>query len=161
MIELEKKWLVDESKCPVFNLNFGEKNLEILETEQGYLENDPDDSWIIRFRHIFKHLSESNHYFLDLKSKGLLAREELTYSISYEEYSEAIQKCEGRIVRKTRYCYEENGHRLEIDKYNAHGFVTCEVEFKSMKEANTFVPPEWCIEEVTFDPKYKNMNLGV
>jgi len=160
MIELEKKWLVDKDKVTI------PKTANKWITVQGYLSYGPGDSWIVRVRSIISSLgdlpSHPPKFFLELKSKGLLAREELRYIITEEEFNETFDKC-GAIVKKTRYLWYDinKEYQYEVDFYDDHDFVTCEVEFKSMKEANEFVPPEWCIEDVTFDPKYKNMNLGV
>jgi adenylate cyclase len=159
MLEIEKKWLVDKYKCPIFLKSFNKKDLDILDTEQGYLEFAEDDNWIIRYRHINERGINVDKYFVDLKTKGLLVREEISHRINEEEYIRGISKCKGRTIRKTRYCHMDVVY-YEIDVYKDHDFVTCEVEFKNMKEANEFVPPDWCYEDVTYDLKYKNMNLG-
>jgi len=38
--------------------------------------------------------------------------------------------------------------------------VLAEVEFETEEEANTFVPPEWFGEDVTFSTKYHNSTLS-
>lgn len=161
-MEIERKWLVDKDRCPGLVLY----DSEIRRTEQGYL-NTIDDNWLIRFRMVQilgtvkKPLSgEQKYYFLELKTQGLLSREELRYFISEKEYNDSISKCQG-IVRKTRYCWHDNDIYYEVDVYDDHDFVTCEVEFKSEEEANNFVAPDWCIKDVTYDQVYKNVNLVV
>jgi len=151
MIELEKKWLVDKEKCPI------PSDAVKWDVVQGYL-NTMSDEWIIRCRYV-GHDDGLSSYFLELKSRGLLAREELRYIIDKEEFDETLKKC-GGVVKKTRYLWKADNVQYEVDFYKDHKFVTCEVEFDNMKQCNAFKPPEWCIEDVTFNPKYKNVNLG-
>jgi len=87
----------------------------------------------------------------------LLARDEIKFIIKEDEYENTLSKCLG-IVRKTRYCWLDTVY-YEVDIYDNHDFVTCEVEFETEEEANNFIAPDWCIEDITYDPKYKNVNL--
>jgi len=162
MSEIERKWLVDRDKCP----GLVSPHTSIFRTIQGYL-NSTDDNWLIRVRK-FEHrgsigdvdLKYETRYYLELKTHGLLSREELRYIITEDEFEETLDKCNGS-VKKTRYCWNEEGIYYEVDVYDDHDFVTCEVEFKSEEEANEFIAPEWCIKDVTLDPAYKNVNLVV
>jgi len=162
-MEIERKWLVDKNRCPGLVLY----DAEILRTEQGYL-NSVDDDWLIRVRKVNKlgtnkKLLEAGqdviYFLLELKTQGLLSREELRYYITEPNYKETLSKCES-IVKKTRYCWNEDGVYYEVDIYDDHDFVTCEVEFKTEQEANNFKAPDWCIKDVTYDTAYKNVNLG-
>jgi len=165
-MEIERKWLVDKDRCPGLVVY----DAEIRRTEQGYL-NHTKDEYLIRVRKVQvmgtnkKPLSgEQTYYFLELKTQGLLSREELAYYISEKEYKDTLSKCRG-VVKKTRYCWYgedgkgEHGYYFEVDVYDNHDFVTCEVEFNSEEEANNFEAPDWCLEDVTYDPAYKNINL--
>jgi len=146
-MEIERKWLVDKDKCPILS-----EYSKVLRIVQGYL-NDSSDEWIIRVRAI-----DNSEFILELKSIGLLSREELKFCISEDEYLDAIKQCRN-IVYKTRYIQSIDNYHYEVDVYDYHDFVTCEVEFSSEKEAKKFKAPEWCIKDVTYDPKYKNVNL--
>ncbi len=157
-MEIERKWLVDKDRCPGLVLY----NSTIFKTEQGYL-NTINDEWLIRVRKFEEKGTISNpgngkvRYYLELKTQGLLSREEIKFIIKEDEYENALSKCLG-IVRKTRYCWLDTVY-YEVDIYDNHDFVTCEVEFPTEEEANNFVAPDWCIEDITYDPKYKNINL--
>ena len=38
--------------------------------------------------------------------------------------------------------------------------VIAEVEFPTEKEAEAFIPPEWFLEDVTYNPEYHNSTLS-
>jgi len=147
-MEIERKWLVDKSKIRAFT-NFGYR------IEQHYL-SDIEDDWVIRVR------NEMGKYTLTLKGKGLMSRPEIEVDIDEETYFKSIEHSK-KCVKKTRfYVFDSNGeHCYEIDVFDDHDFILCEVEFKSEKDALTFIPPKWCLQEVTMDPDYHNVNLAI
>lgn len=149
-MEIERKWIANENSI---------RHLLDIETgvriEQHYI-NGSTDEWVIRAR------CYGEKFFLTLKSKGLLSRHELEYEITEEQYLETI-KHSVKSIKKIRYSILSFlGEDLvyEIDVYDFYNFITCEVEFKTEKEANEFVPPDWCMIEVTEDPTYQNVNLA-
>jgi CYTH domain-containing protein len=149
-MEIERKWLVDKKEVDnLIKLSFDKERIE-----QYYL-NGPNDEWVIRLRGNCQH-------FLTLKNKGLLSRQEIEIRISKQTFNDNIALAKTKIF-KTRYMIEINPENLgcyEIDIYDGYDFVTCEVEFDTEEEANKFIAPEWCIKDVTNDPKYKNVNLA-
>jgi CYTH domain-containing protein len=150
-MEIERKWLVDPSKIEELKL----AAFLVIATQQYYL-NDKTDSWIIRLR------KANDTHFITLKSKGLLSREEIEIKISKGIFDDAIKTAKTKIT-KTRYIVEISPDNLltyEIDVYDDYDFITCEVEFETEEEAKNFMPPDWCIKDVTYDPKYKNVNLA-
>jgi CYTH domain-containing protein len=154
MQEIERKWLVDIQTCPVYHPNYVSPVEDIWEITQGYL-NSLNDEWLVRVRSI-----NDEMFHLELKSKGLLTREEIKFNISEKEFNETLEKCL-KVLKKTRYIHRIPGATFEIDAYEDYKFVTCEVEFKSEDRAKRFKAPEWCIKEITMDPLYKNINLAV
>jgi CYTH domain-containing protein len=150
-MEIEKKYLVDPQKIEELK----DEAFCSERIEQYYL-NDLKDRWIIRFR------KANKNHFITLKSKGLLSREEIEVKISKRVFQEGIVHAKTKIL-KTRYKLEADPIDLlcyEIDVYDDYDFITCEIEFETEEEANYFEPPEWCIEDVTEDKKYKNINLA-
>jgi len=153
MMEIERKWLVDKSKLPELSVKKVVADINVWDVIQGYL-NSENDEWLIRVR------SVNNFYFwLELKSKGLLSREEIRYAISNMEFQITLRECK-KVVEKRRYSLYDGDIRYEIDFYKDYDFVTCEVEFDFEEEANNFEAPDWCIKDVTYDPYYKNVNLA-
>jgi len=75
---------------------------------------------------------------------------ETTIPLSKEEFEE-FNQLSGKRVRKTRYDYYENGIHYEIDVFrdDLAGLVLVDVEFSSLEEKKIFIPPEWCLVEVT------------
>ena len=84
--EIERKWLVTELPGDIGS--FPHK-----EYVQGYLCTEPT----VRVRR------EGDEYVLTYKGAGLLKREEYNLPLTKEAYESLLPKCEGRIIRKTRY----------------------------------------------------------
>ena len=147
-MEIERKWLVDKSKISAFT-NFGYR------IEQHYL-NDIKDDWLIRVR------DNMGTYTMTLKGKGLMSRPEIEVDIDKETYLDCLQYSK-KSLKKTRFYVEldaENEQYYEIDVFDDHDFIICEVEFFTENLANRFVPPSWCLEEVTNNPYYTNITLA-
>jgi len=152
-MEIERKWLVDKAKVSELLLKGAGLHRERL--EQYYL-NTMDDEWLIRIR------MESHEYFLTLKSKGLLSREELQVQIAPTQFQDMLKYAKSGL-KKWRYNLPIDFAKAlyaEIDIYDDYDFITCEVEFKTEEESKAFIPPEWCVKEVTNDKQYKNVNLA-
>jgi len=149
-METEKKYIVDKSQLTEVLQNLTSS----YRIDQYYL-NDMNDSWLIRAR------SMNDSYFLTLKSKGLLSREELEYEISQEDFEKTIKQAKTKL-KKIRHHYYKDGHLFEIDIYDDYDFITCEIEFSSEEETKAFdaIKPNWCLEDITYDKKYKNINLA-
>jgi len=147
-MEIERKWLVDKNKISSFT-NFGYR------IEQHYI-NDIEDDWLIRFR------NEMGSYTMTLKGKGMMSRPEIEVDIDEKTYLNAIQYSKTSL-KKTRFYTEiepETDRYYEIDVFDDHDFIICEVEFDTLEEAYKFIPPSWCLKEVTEDPEYTNINLA-
>lgn len=135
--------------------------------EQAYLNIDP----VLRIRR------QNNEYFLTYKGKGLLAREEYNLPLNKEAYEHLLTKADGNIISKKRYllpiaspCFKE-GYvppkdmprlTIELDVFNPPfaPLIIAEVEFPDEEMANAFLPPDWFLEDVTYDKQYHNSNLS-
>jgi CYTH domain-containing protein len=75
---------------------------------------------------------------------------ETTIPLSKEELEE-LSQLKGKRTRKTRCFYEENGTHYEVDIFREGlaGLVLVDIEFASLEEKKKFIPPEWCLAEVT------------
>lgn len=145
-MEIERKYLVKELP----------ENLETYpssQLEQGYISIDPS----LRIRR------HDDRYLFTCKGEGDLCREELEIAITKESFLHLKTKVEGNWIRKKRYFIPfENGLTIELDVF-AEPFaplVYAEVEFPDEASANTFTPPAWFGEEVTFLPQYQNSALS-
>ncbi len=119
---------------------------------QAYLNTDP----VIRIR------KENEDYYLTYKGKGLLAREEYNLPLNKESFEHLLKKADGIIISKTRYCIPYKKHTIELDIFedDLAPLIIAEVEFESEKEAAAFTPPDWFLEDVTYDKRYHNSNLS-
>lgn len=145
-MEIERKYLI--KTLP--------KNLDAypcLELEQGYLNTDP----VVRIR-------RSNHtYILTYKGKGLLIREEYNLPLTAEAFAHMKEKIDGILITKRRYLipYQEK-YTIELDVFGGAlaPLLLAEVEFETEDDANSFVPPDWFGEDVTFSTEYHNSVLS-
>ena len=145
-MEIERKYLIN--RVP--------EHLTITNTrliEQGYLCTSP----VVRIR------KDNDKYELTYKSKGLMVREEYNMPLTEDAYGHLRTKVDGRIISKTRYEIPLND-KLTIELDIVHGdlepLMLAEVEFPTVEAAESFVPPEWFGEDVTYDSRYHNSVLS-
>lgn len=146
-MEIERKFLIHTLP----------ENLETYphkEIEQGYICTNP----VVRIRR------SDDSYILTCKGEGLMAREEFELPLSKESFEHLKTKTDGIFIEKTRY-FIPLDKKLTIELDIFHGvhapLVLAEVEFASIEEANTFLPPAWFGEDVTNSSKYHNSTLSI
>ena len=145
-MEIERKYLVAEIP----------KQLQITDThiiEQGYLSTEP----VVRIRR------DNDDYILTYKSIGLLVREEYNLPLTKEAYEHLKLKIDGRLISKTRYVIPYyDSLFIELDVFNGDlaPLQLAEVEFPSVEASESFTPPKWFQEEVTYSSKYHNSQLS-
>ncbi|MCD7738726.1 MAG: CYTH domain-containing protein [Lachnospiraceae bacterium] len=135
--------------------------------EQGYLSTDP----VVRIR------KEDDHYYLTYKGQGMLAREEHNLPLTKESYEHMLPKCDGNIISKKRYKIplehpvfssdcpappDNYSLLIELDVFDEPfaPLIMAEVEFGSRAAAESFVPPDWFLEDVTYNSNYHNSNMS-
>ena len=145
-MEIERKFLIN---TPPDDL----EQYKQAEIEQAYISVEPT----IRLR------KQNNDYYLTIKQKGFMAREEMEITITKEQFTRLWDKIETGIIRKTRFFIPLHEKTAELDVYRGvlQGLITVEVEFNSIDQANSFNPPNWFGREVTNNPKYSNSALAV
>ena len=124
------------------------------ELEQAYISVNP----VIRLRR------QNNEYYLTVKQRGFLAREEMEMNITKAQFEHLWEKIETNIIRKTRvFIPLQNGLTAEADIYHGvlQGLMTVEVEFGGIDQAKRFDPPNWFGKDVTEDPNYSNNSLAI
>ncbi len=159
-MEIERKFTIKELPA----------NLEAYpfhHIEQAYLNTDP----VLRVR------KENDDYYLTYKGKGFMARQEYNLPLNKEAYYHLREKADGNIISKKRYLIpltnpqfmegypkppEDYSLTIELDIFDAPlaSLIVAEVEFGSKDAAETFLPPDWFLEDVTYDPYYHNSNLS-
>ncbi|MBP5291451.1 MAG: CYTH domain-containing protein [Lachnospiraceae bacterium] len=150
MQEIERKFL------PV-SLPEGYEEHPHREIIQGYLSRDP----AIRVR------SSRGRYRITIKGGGMMSHTEDSFDLGSEEaFLHLLSKCDGRVIRKTRYVLPIKGYpglKAELDVFEGEleGLVMLEVEFPDEDAAAKFRPPLWYGEDVTADGRYYNSYLSV
>lgn len=145
-MEIERKYLV--TTLPENLDTYPHRTIE-----QGYLSTEP----VVRVRR------DGEQYILTYKSKGFLSREEYNLPLTEESYNHMIQKTDGRIITKERYCIPLGDHlTIELDIFSGDlaPLVVAEVEFTDAAEALSFEAPDWFGEDVTYSPEYQNSTLS-
>ena len=148
-MEIERKYLIKNLDQLPFHLN----DYPHHEIEQAYLNTEP----VIRIRR------QDQDYYLTYKSKGLMAREEYNLPLNVESYAHLLAKADGNILTKTRYEIPLDNHLIiELDIFHGKfdGLILAEIEFPNMEEAESFIPPEYFSEDVTFSTDYHNSTLS-
>ena len=147
-MEIERKFLISKENLP--------ENLDSYphhKLEQGYLSTAP----VVRIR------KEDDNYYLTYKSKGLMTREEYNLPLTKESYEHMRPKADGILISKTRYLIsEKDGLTIELDVFHDdyEGLLLAEVEFDSEEKANSYKPPAWFGEDVTYSTAYHNSTLS-
>ena len=145
-MEIERKFLITE-----LPENLTQYNCRRI--EQGYLCTAP----VVRIRR------QDEEYYLTYKSKGMMVREAYNLPLTAEAYAHLREKTDGNLISKQRYLIPLNETlTAELDIFDAPfaPLMLAEVEFSSEEEANSFVPPAWFGEDVTFSGKYHNSYLS-
>ncbi len=145
-MEIERKFLV--ASLPDLN------SVLFKELKQAYLSFESE----VRIRSL-----DDNLFYLAGKSSGDLARSEIEPQIDSVTFQILTSLVQGRIISKTRYYVSLNNNLIaELDIYHGEleGLITVETEFKSEREADEFVVPNWYGKEITYDKRYKNKNLA-
>lgn len=145
-MEIERKYLLKELP------DLG--NFEHHKIEQAYLCTGP----VVRVRR------EDENYYMTYKGSGMMSREEYNLALTKESYEHLKAKADGNIISKIRYLIPLEGTKLvaEVDVFEEPfaPLILAEVEFESEEAANTFIPPAWFGEDVTFDGRYHNSYMS-
>lgn len=145
-MEIERKYLIDR-------LPFSLDSFPCKIIEQGYLSTNP----VVRVRR------SDDSYILTYKGRGLMIREEYNLPLTAESYAHLLSKADGNVISKKRFLIPyNNGLTIELDIFSGTlaPLILAEVEFETEEDANTFLPPEWFGQDVTFDPSYHNSTLS-
>ena len=145
-MEIERKYLVLHLPGPL-------ESYPCRILEQGYLNTSP----VVRIRR------DNDRYELTYKSAGLMSRQEYNLPLDDKSYEHLLTKIDGRLIRKKRYMIPLSGRltaELDIFEGELAPLVLVEVEFSSEEAANSFLPPKWFGEDVTFSGKYHNSQLS-
>lgn len=144
-MEIERKYLV---KTLPNNL----EQYHCKHIEQGYLNTDP----VVRIRR------SNDKYTLTYKGSGLMVREEYNLPLNEIAFAHLKKKIDGILIKKRRYIIPYENYQIELDIFedSLAPLQLAEVEFETEEEANTFVPPEWFGEDVTFSSDYHNSTLS-
>lgn len=145
-MEIERKYLVKTIPDDL-------SAYKCKQIEQGYLCTSP----VVRIRR------SNDNYILTYKGSGLMMREEYNLPLTKEAYDHLKPKADGIIISKKRYLIPLTDRlTIELDIFEGElsGLVLAEVEFESEEEANSFLPPEWFGEDVTFSSAYHNSTLS-
>lgn len=145
-MEIERKYLI--SKPPMELSNYACHKIE-----QGYLNTRP----VVRVRR------QDEEYYMTYKGGGMMIREEYNLPLTKEAYDHLLPKSDGNVITKVRYLIPlEDGLTCELDVFEGafEGLIMAEVEFPDEKTANSFVPPEWFIKEVTTDYHFHNSYMS-
>lgn len=150
-MEIEKKFLVDT--LPVDLAGY-----DVWEIEQHYLCAEPT----IRIRKKNEQFILTYKSHIPMPEDLLCVAEETELPLTEEAFVHLREKCDGQGIRKTRYRLPYHQWTIELDVFHGRheGFVLAEVEFATVEESRTFIPPDWFGREVSGDIRYANSVLA-
>jgi CYTH domain-containing protein len=147
-IEIERKFLVDNEKWNKVIKPDGKL------IHQGYLQRENNISIRVRFT--------DTKGTLTIKGAQVgISRPEFEYEIPLGDAIELYKNFSEVKLKKTRYVIEHAGFNWEVDEFMDQnmGLITAEVELENESVQLTTIP-DWILEDVTHDDKYKNSNLA-
>ncbi|AUS02899.1 CYTH domain protein [Vibrio phage 2.275.O._10N.286.54.E11] len=149
MQEIERKFL----PAPGAVIPFTSDNEEII---QMYIHEEGEDT-VCRLR-----LIDGHKALITQKDKSLdggFSCNELESRIPYHIGLVMYDACGNPPIIKERYRIPHGELTFEVDVFSDHnkGLVLIEIEMPSKDTVITL--PDWVGEEVTLDPRYKNVNL--
>lgn len=144
-IDIEKKFIVT---------NVGWKNFvkDKFIIKQAYLSENNQITTIIRII--------SDNAYLTIKGVQInISRQEFEYKIPMND-AEQLFLLSSHQIFKTRYILGYLNDELVIDVFekNLFGLIIAEIELK--RENQKFVSPTWIGEDVSYDLRCQNLNLG-
>lgn len=147
--EIERKFIVAWYPEDIHNI----QPKKIL---QGYLPLK-NKNLEVRFRQI------NNKYFQTIKIGNGLKREETEIFLTQKQFEPLWQLTKNYRIEKQRFSIPFGKHVIELDIYENElkGFAFCEIEFQNGEEANSFFPPDWFGQEVTFETSLQNNYLAI
>lgn len=151
-VEIERKFLVKKESADMY-INMAESGkLEFEDIEQAYLTTNP----VIRVRR------SNDDYILTYKGKGSISREEYNLALNEESYKTLLSKADGNIIAKRRILIPYDKYTIELDIFRPpfDDYIVAEVEFESLDEAEKFVKPDWFLNDVSEEEKYRNSYMS-
>lgn len=139
--EIERRFLLKEEPR-------GLRVLSRSKIYQTYLASNGDEQIRIR-RRIFLWSDRLDEYTLDMKFGRGMAKKEIPTPISKDTYWQMQRNIKRKPLVKIRTEVLCEGHVVAIDKFLDKDSMVVEVEFKSVREANNFIPPTWFGKEIT------------
>jgi CYTH domain-containing protein len=105
---------------------------------------------------------KQTRFFQTIKTGEGLARTEIEFELTQDQFRQLWPSTEGRRVSKTRYRLPVGAYTAELDRFDGDlaGLLLVEVEFPSIEASRQFSPPDWFGEDVTKDGRYKNKHLA-
>ena len=150
-IEIERKFLIN-----AFPTNLPLKAAS--QVYQAYLSIDPE----VRIWRNVKNGGDTE-YYITIKSNGGMVRTEVEIPISKDHFYTLADMISQPFITKDHRKYSlPNGLLLEcshVDKGRDTEFMYAEIEFPSVRAAETFKPLPCFTEDVTSDPSYKMKNF--
>ena len=147
-IEIERKFLVNNEKWNKIIKPDGKL------IHQGYLQCDNNKSIRVRF-------TDTKGTLTIKGSQVSISRPEFEYESPLGDAIELYYNFSEVKLKKTRYVIEYAGFNWEVDEFMDQnmGLITAEVELENETVQLTTIP-DWILEDVTHDNKYKNSNLA-
>lgn len=121
---------------------------------QGYFVSNGNCTVRVRI------IGERAYLTIKGKTEGI-TRPEYEYEIPFGDAEEMLNRlCIRPLIVKRRFTIMFYGHKWQIDEFlqDNKGLILAEIELKA--EGQHIRVPSWVGDEVTYDPRYYNVNLA-
>ncbi len=149
-IEIERKFLVDRELFEPFKAN-----CRSVHMEQGYIQSGSNGMVTMRIR------IADDQAFLTLKGKIQgFSRSEYEYNIPVSDAQEMLKSfCYG-VVSKRRYFVNFESHIWEVDEFYGDNSELISAEIELVSEDESFIKPNFILDELTGIRRYYNGSLA-
>ncbi len=150
-LEIERKFLISEIPTAVHSP---------MEIRQAYLQSNPTRSVRVRITEKCNCTPVAHLAIKGPTETGHFARQEFEYQIPVTEAQEIIRLCDHTPIHKTRYLYNHENRRWEVDVFHGANTGLCIAEIELEAETESITLPAFIHREVTGDPRYFNLSLA-
>lgn len=143
--EIERKFLLAEGASIPIPGKFEKVNIK-----QAYIHAEKGKQIRVRIT--------SKKAVLGIKFTGDIVRDEFEYEIPMKDAKVMYDKASWKLEKK-RLSFQRGKEHYDVDTF-PNKMIFIEVEFKSIKDMNSWVKPSWLGEEITNVSKYSNITLA-
>lgn len=155
--EIEKKYIVDIDKLKESKIDLEDSPFDDI--KQGYQESNVEEVRVRSYNNIrFEKTTKRNTSDPSIRKEENVPIDKDLFDSEYSNLSDTISKRRHYVLHK---CPSVNRiYKGEVDVIEKFPFVIAEFEFFNKDDMEKFIPPLWCVKDVTSDKSFKNRAIA-